>query len=129
MPHKRTIACLHFSDKDKTLLQSLLSGIGLHQSIHWHFTDGTDADVVLIEWDTALIRLTPLRSRFPRSLFVAYSAHGDNMGDVSAILRKPLRARELQRLLTGLETSLNGDSNSAAEMSGIPVLLNLNGSD
>lgn len=127
MPDKRTITCLHFSDRERTLLQSLLSGIGLHSAIHWHFTEGVDADVVLIEWDHSGARLGDIRRHFPRSRLVAYTELGEHLGDVCAILRKPLRARELERLLKGLEELFYCPAAAADALGDIPVLLQLNG--
>lgn len=127
MPDKRTITCLHFSDRERTLLQSLLRGIGLHSAIHWHFTDHDNADVVLIEWDHSGARLGEIRRQFPRSRLVAYTELGEHLGDVCAILRKPLRARELERLLTGLEELFYRPAPPAEALADIPVLLQLNG--
>lgn len=127
MPDKRTITCLHFSPHERTLLQSLLSGIGLHSAIHWQFTEHDSADVVLIEWDHSGARIGDIRRRFPRSRLVAYTALGEHLGDVSALLRKPLRARELERLLKGLEALFYHPVAPSDTLADIPVLLELNG--
>lgn len=97
-----SISCSAMNERDVALIKSLLGIIGKVAGVEWVYSEGPEADVIII--DTESGGLGSLKAK-PRAI-VTYASVDKTLIPNTFALTKPARARDLIDVLTSVQGRL-----------------------
>lgn len=110
-----TIRLISNSQRDQLLLKSLLTVVGRRGAIDWtYLLYDNNCDVVIVDADVPHPNLAVLKKLYGAKFIVVYAASPYKMPMADFILTKPLRAKDLNYLLTEIEKVLGFESSGIA---------------
>jgi len=101
---KYSISCSSMGERDIALIKSLLGIIGRSNDVEWVYSEGPDADVLIVDTDERS-GLSALKSSKPRVL-IAYASPDKTLIPNTFALTKPARARDLMEVLASIHSRL-----------------------
>ncbi|HEX5277233.1 MAG TPA: hypothetical protein VFW42_06155 [Fluviicoccus sp.] len=105
MKTQATLHCYGFSDHERTIIKSLLQTFGELPNTQWRYSDHDSADIVLIDCDNPQAVQEVAEGTLNVRFLVACSSRQYRCPGARALLRKPLRPRDLVTLLTSLDNA------------------------
>lgn len=100
---KYSITCSGLNERDIALFKSLIAIVGRGQGVEWVYSEGPEADVVIIDTD-GRNTLSSLKTK-PRAI-VAYASPDRTLIPNTFALTKPARARDLMEVLASIQGRL-----------------------
>lgn len=110
-----TIRLISNIQRDQILLKSLLTVVGRRRAIEWtYLLYDNNCDVVIVDADAPHPSIATLKKLYGAKFIVVYAASPYKMPMADFILTKPLRAKDLNYLLTEIEKGLGFESSGMA---------------
>lgn len=110
-----TIRLISNSQRDQLLLKSLLTVVGRRGTIEWtYLLYDNNCDVVIVDEDAPHPNLSVLKKLYGAKFVVVYGSTPYKTPQADFVLVKPLRAKDLNLLLTEIEKTLGFESSGMA---------------